>query len=64
MLYNDPTAREYIDYTGTGTGAALTPEKTSRTIGEGVAKTLALEAILNSLPDRSGNSSSDTSSDK
>lgn len=62
MLYNDPTAREYIDYTGTG--AALTPEKTSRTIGEGVAKTLALEAILNSLPDRSGNSSSDTSSDK
>mgnify|MGYP001686947492 CR=1 FL=1 len=62
MLYNDPTTRERADYTDTET--ALTPEKTSRTMGEVATKTLALEAILNSLPDRSGNSSSDTSSDK
>ena len=59
MLYNTPTTREYTD-----TETAFTPEKTSRTMGEVAAKTLVLEAILNILPDRSGNSSSDTSSDK
>ena len=59
MFYNNPTTGEYTD-----TETALTPEKTSRTMGEVAAKTLVLEAILNSLPNRSGNSSSDTSSDK
>lgn len=59
MLYDNPTTREYTD-----TETAFTPEETSRTMGEVAAKTLVLEAILNSLPDRSGDSSSDTSSEE
>lgn len=62
MLYSDPTAREYIDYTDTET--ALTPEIASGVIGEVAVRALTLKAILNNLPDRSGDSLSDTSSEE
>ncbi len=62
MLYNDPTTGESADYINPE--SAPISEETSRTMGEVATKTLALEAILNSLPDRSGDSSSDTSSEK
>ena len=59
MFYSNPTTRECISYTDTET--ALTPEKTSRTMGEVATKTLALDDILNSLPEVS---SSDPSSEE
>ncbi|GEM_PF-2226861 len=62
MLYNDPTTGESADYINPE--SASISEETSRTMGEVAAKTLVLEAILNSLPDRSGDSSSDTSSEE
>ena len=62
MLYNDPTTGESADYINPE--SASISEETSRTRGEVAAKTLVLEAILNSLPDRSGDSSSDTSSEE
>ena len=62
MLYNDPTTGESADYINPE--SASISEETSRTMREVAAKTLVLEAILNSLPDRSGDSSSDTSSEE
>lgn len=57
MFYNNPTTGERSGY--------INPEiETPETPGEVTVRALALEAILNSLPERSGNSSSDTSSDK
>ena len=57
MLYDNPTTRER--------SGCINPEIENPEVPREVTvRDLALEAILNSLPDRSGNSSSDTSSDK
>lgn len=57
MFYNDPTTRER--------SGCINPEiETPEAPGEVTVRALALEAILNSLLDRSGDSSSDTSSEE
>ena len=57
MFYNNPTTGEH--------SGCINPEiETLEVPGEVTVRALALEAILNSLPDRSGNSSSDTSSEE
>ncbi len=57
MLYDNPTTRER--------SGCINPEIENPEVpGEVTVRDLALEAILNSLPDRSGDSSSDTSSEE
>lgn len=62
MFYDNPTAGER--------SGCINPEsapiskETSEVMGKVAARMFTLEAILNSLPDRNGDSSSDTSSEE
>ncbi len=62
MLYNNPTTRESAGYINPE--SAPISKETSEVMGKVAVKALDLEAILNNLPNRSGDSSSDTSSEE
>lgn len=62
MLYNDPTTGESADYINPE--SAPISEETSEVMGKVAARMSTLDDILNSLPDRSGDSSSNTSSEE